>query len=365
MMIRGYAVLLLLAGGASGQDAIFTPLVEGKSPGLAVLVRKDGHTVFQRGYGVADLATRRQIDADTDFRLASVTKQFTAMAVMLLVHDGKLRYEQTLAELLPGFPAWARGITLRHMLTHTSGLPDYEDAMDASRWTPEHQIRDDEVLALLQRQSSPKFVAGTSWAYSNSAYVVLGLAVAKASGGSFGKFLDDRIFRPLHMTGTLMYRKGSNSVPHRAFGHSKKDGGFVRADQSSTSATQGDGGVYSNLADLAKWDAALQDHTLLSAQEMSVALTPARLANGAPTRWPATPGDDNLNPGKAVEYGFGWFLDPYRGHGRMWHFGSTQGFRTVIERFPDERVSVIILCNRTDLDPAALALQAADLFLGR
>jgi CubicO group peptidase (beta-lactamase class C family) len=363
VMVRGLAAFLLVAGAALGQDAIFAPLVDGKSPGLAVLVRKGGRTVFQRGYGLADPETGRAIDAATDFRLASVTKQFTAMAVMLLVHDGKLRYEQTLAEWLPGFPDWARGITVRHLLTHTSGLPDYEDAMDAQRWSAEHQIQDEEVLALLERQTAPRFAAGTSWAYSNSAYVLLGLVVAKASGEPFGKFLEDRIFRPLRMTNTLVYRKGSNRVPNRAFGHSKKAGGFVRADQSSTSATQGDGGVYSNLADLAKWDSALQDHTLLGGQEMSVGLTPATLANGGQTRWPAAPGDDNLSPGKAVEYGFGWFLDRYRGHERMWHFGSTQGFRTVIERFANEKVSVIILCNRSDIDPAALGLQVADLFL--
>src|ERR1019366_3524231 len=207
-------------------DSIFAPLVPEKSPGLAVLVRQDGRTVFQRGYGVRDLGTLRKIDAVTDFRLASFTKQFTAMAAMLLVHDGKLRYDQPLTEIFPGFAAYARAITLRHLLTHTSGLPDYEDVMDARLWTPEHQIQDGDVLALLQRQSSPKFAAGTSWAYSNSAYVLLGLIVAKASGEPFEKFLQERIFRPLGMTKTLAYRKGRNTVPNRAFGHSKKSGGF-------------------------------------------------------------------------------------------------------------------------------------------
>jgi CubicO group peptidase (beta-lactamase class C family) len=164
------------------------------------------------------------------------------------------------------------------------------------------------------------------------------------------------------MTNTLAYRKGRNTVPNRAFGHSKRARGFVQADQSSTSATLGDGGVYSNLADLAKWDAALQDHTLLGEQEMGAALTPVRLAGGGQPHWPATPGEDNLNPGKPVAYGFGWFLDAYQGRPRMWHSGTTQGFRTAIERFPAETLTVVVLCNRTDLDAAALALQAADLF---
>jgi CubicO group peptidase (beta-lactamase class C family) len=371
-MQRAILLVWLLAGAAFAQsptsaqlDSVFAPHVTGKSPGLAVLVRKNARTVFQRGYGVGDLRTLQRIDAGTDFRLASFTKQFTAMAVMLLVHDGKLRYDQPLTEIFPGFPPYARAITLRHLLTHTGGLTDYEDAMDARQWTPEHQIQDEDTLALLQRQGAPKFAAGTSWAYSNSAYVLLGLMVAKISGEPFEQFLQERIFQPLHMTNTLAYRKGRNTVPHRAFGHSKRAGEWVQTDQSSTSATLGDGGVYSNLADLAKWDAALQQHTLLGETEMSAALTPVKLANGGQPGWPSTPGDDNLNPGKPVAYGFGWFLDPYHGRPRMWHSGSTQGFRTVIQRFPSEKLTVIILCNRTDLDAAALALQAADLFLSR
>jgi len=360
----------LLAGAAVAQhpapaqlDSFFAPLATGKSPGLAVLVRKDGRTVFERGYGVRDLHALRAIDAVANFRLASFTKQFTAMAVMLLVHDGKLRYDQTLAEILPGFPPYARGITVRHLLTHTSGLPDYEDAMDARLYTPEHQIQDEEVLALLKRQTTLKFAPGTSWAYSNSAYVVLGSIVSKASGRSFGQFLQERIFLPLHMANTLAYRNGRNTVPDRAYGHSMRSGEFVETDQSGTSATLGDGGVYSNLEDLAKWDAALQNHTLLGENEMSAALTPVKVAAGGQPKWPAAPGDDNLDPGKPVAYGFGWFLDPWRGRARMWHNGSTQGFRTAIQRFPAESLTVIVLCNRTDLDPAALALQAADLYL--
>ena len=189
------------------------------------------------------------------------------------------------------------------------------------------------------------------------------MMVAKVSGEPFGQFLEDRIFKPLHMTNTLAYRNGKNTRADRAYGHSRKAGEFVETDQSSTSATLGDGGVYSNLADLAKWDAALQSHTLLSEKEMSAALTPVKLGDGGQTNWPSAPGGDNLNPGKPVAYGFGWFLDPYRGHARMWHTGSTQGFRTVIERFPAEKLTVIVLCNRTDLDAAALALHAADVFL--
>ena len=232
--------------------------------------------------------------------------------------------------------------------------------MTGGPWTETRQIQDDEVLDLLKRQRTPKFAAGTSWAYSNSGYVVLGLIVAKISGMPFRDFLQRRIFKPLNMEATLLYVKGKNTVPNRAFGHSKDGTTFVETDQSSTSATQGDGGVYSNLEDLAKWDQALADHALLSAAEMEPALVPVRLADGSETRWPAAPGDDNLNPGKPVAYGFGWFLDPHAGRPCMWHSGSTRGFSTAIERFTAERLTIVVLCNRIDLKASRLAEQAAD-----
>jgi CubicO group peptidase (beta-lactamase class C family) len=353
----------------SQAESIFSSITQENAPGLAVLVRKDGRTLIEKGYGVRDLRTNAKIDQHTNFRLASFTKQFTAMAVMMLVHDGKLRYDQTLTEIFPDFPPYGKNITIRNLLNHTGGLPDYEDLMDAVEkvkgplWSPEHQIQDAEVLKLLEKETKGKFLPGVSWSYSNSGYVVLGLVVAKASGQSYGDFLHARIFAPLHMDHTIVYQKGKNRVTNRAFGHSKEDGTLKETDQSSTSATLGDGGIYSNLDDLAKWDDALRNHTLLSAEAMAPALVPAKLANGSPTLWPTAPNDDNLHPGKPVSYGFGWFLDPYWGIPRMWHTGSTMGFRTVIERFTKDNLTIIILCNRTDLNPEALALKTADLYL--
>src|SRR5580698_6768670 len=350
-------------------ESIFSSITQENAPGLAVLVRKDGRTLFEKGYGVRDLRTKAKIDQHTNFRLASFTKQFTAMAIMLLVHDGELRYDQTLTEIFPDFPAYGKNITLRNLLNHTGGLPDYEDLMEAAEkvkdplWSPEHQIQDDEVLALLKKEAKGKFPLGASWSYSNSGYVVLGLIAAKASGQSYGDFLHARIFAPLHMDHTIVYQKGKNEVADRAFGHSKEGDKLKETDQSSTSATLGDGGIYSNLEDLARWDDQLRNHTLLSAEEMAPALVPAKLADGSPTFWPAPPNDDNLHPGKPVAYGFGWFLDPYQRQPRMWHTGSTMGFRTVIERFTGESLTIIVLSNRTDLDPEALAVKTADLYL--
>jgi len=351
--------------------AVFEKLVRADEPGVAVLVRQDGKTVFERGYGVRDLRSREGIDTGTCFRLASLTKQLTATVVTLLVRDGKLRYEGTLADLFPAFPAYGKGITVRHLLTHTSGLPDYEDLMAAAEkgrapiWTADRQIHDDEVLALLRGETKGVFVPGTSWAYSNSGYVVLGLVVARVSGKPFGDFLRQRIFAPLEMEDTLAYEKGRNEVRRRAYGHARDGDGFREADQSPTSATLGDGGVYSSLEDLAKWDEALQAHELLSPGAMRPALTPVRLADGSEPRWPAAAGGDNLDPGRPVSYGFGWFLDPWRGHARTWHHGSTSGFRSVIERFPEDRLTVVILANRDDLDLRSLALEVAESRLDR
>lgn len=376
-MTRRFAFLLLIVAArlspaqsvSSRIDSLFSPLTDAKSPGMAVLVRHQGRPLFQRGYGIRDLRTSARIDEQTDFRLASFAKQFTAMATMLLIHDGKLQYDRKLTDIFPDFPAYGRAITIRHLLTHTSGLPDYEDLMDAAEkahgptWSATHQIQDREVLDLLKRQTAGKFAPGTSWSYSNSGYVVLGLIVARISGEPFGQFLAGRIFAPLHMAGTLACVSGENSVPNRAYGHTRRPAGFVETDQSSTSATLGDGGIYSNLSDLAKWDEALENHALLTPEEMRPALTPVKLASGARPRWPLAPGGDNLSPGNPVSYGFGWFLDPYKSHARMWHFGSTIGFGTVVDRFTSRRLTIIILSNRTDLDPAALALQVADVVL--
>jgi CubicO group peptidase (beta-lactamase class C family) len=323
-------------------------------PGAAVAVLKDGRPLFERGYGVTDLKTLHKIDARTNFRLASVSKQFTAMAIMLLVHDGKLSYDQRLTDVFADFPEYGKGIRIRNLLNHTSGLRDYEDLMPAANPNlpiEQQQINDAGVLELLKRQTSTRFPPGSKWEYSNSGYVLLGLVVEKASGISFPEFLHDRIFVPLHMSHTVAYVRGKNQVAERAFGHTFENGAWKQTDQSTTSATLGDGGVYSSLEDLARWDRALRNNTLLSRMEIEPALTPVTV--------PGVIGPDN----SPAQYGFGWFLNPYKGHRRMWHYGETMGFRTTIQRFVDDRLTIIILCNRADQNPSDLARKIADLYL--
>ncbi|HTZ83039.1 MAG TPA: serine hydrolase domain-containing protein [Candidatus Acidoferrales bacterium] len=338
-------------------DSIFAPLKSSNAPGAAVLVVHDGQIIFRRGYGVTDLRTLHSITPETDFRLASFTKQFTATCIMLLARDGKLTYDEHLIDIFPQFPAYGRHITIRNLLNHTSGLPDYEDILTKQYPnTPDDkipQIHDAGVLKLLEQQSSGKFPPGSKWEYSNSGYATLAMIVEKVSGEPFGQFLHDRIFAPLKMDHTLAYEKGKNEAPHRAYGHTKEKDGWHETDQSSTSAVLGDGGIYTSIDDLAKWDRALREHTLLTAAEMQPALTPVQ-----PTGANATQPE-----GKPVRYGFGWFLDPYMGHRRMYHDGETIGFLTTIQRFPDDQLTVIVLANRTDISPEALALKVVDLYL--
>lgn len=367
---------LFLCACASAQtaeqiSAIFSDLTP-DAPGAAALVLKNGKTIFEHGYGVTDLRTKTPIDAHTDFRLASFSKQFTAMSIMLLVHDGKLRYDETLCDVFPDFPAYGKTITIRNILNHTSGLVAYENVMDKRyAGVPDEripQIHDDGVLQIMKQQSGTKFPPGSKWEYSNSGYVVLGMVVEKASGMPFGEFLQKRIFAPLGMKNTLAYEKGKNEVPHRAYGHSsvKGTGGWKETDQSSTSATLGDGGIYTNLEDLKKWADALDHNKLLSAEEMKPAYAPVVVPRKAPDVNAVEDGKsdyqepwDKANPA----YGFGWFLDPFQGHRRIFHDGSTIGGKTTIQRLPDDGITVIILSNRGNFDPGKRTEKILGLFV--
>lgn len=342
-------------------NAIFTAVTSSGDPGLAVLVRKNGQAIFERGYGLRDLHTHARIDATTNFRLASVTKQFTAACVMMLVRDGKLRYDDRLSDVFPDFPAYGRSISIRNLLNHTSGLMDYEDLLEKQYpdTPPEAipQIKDAQILALMKLQTATKFQPGTKWEYSNTGFALLAMVVERKSGEPFGQVLRERIFAPLKMDHTVAFEDGKNEVRNRAYGHTKSGDGWKEKDQSPTSAVLGDGGIYSSLDDLARWDDALEHHTLLSEQDMQPALTPASMRTET--------GDELVEDrnGNSIRYGFGWFLDPYKGRARMYHDGDTVSFRTTIQRFTHDHLTVIVLCNRDDLNPQALAEDVADVVL--
>ena len=361
-MRKIFAILVVLAlggaawGGSAPEakeiDSIFS-FISSSEPGAAVLVVQNGKVVFHKGYGVTDLRTRHHIDEHTNFRLASLSKQFTATAIMLLAHDRKLHYSDRLTDIFHGFPQYGKQITVRQLLTHTSGLLDYEDLMekqDATTAGPSRQIRDSEAYGLLATQKTAKFPPGSRWEYSNSGYCMLAMIVEKVAAQPYQQFLEERIFRPLHMDKTVAFVAGKNEVEHRAFGYTKKEGAWQETDQSPTSATLGDGGIYTSIDDLAKWDRALSEYTLLPKDEWNEAFAPTPVKDAA---------------GKSVSYGFGWFLDPYKGHERMWHYGETVGFRTSIQRFPKEKLTVVVLSNRAEAEAPELGLKVAELFLGK
>jgi len=337
-------------------DKYFSGLVSKNEPGLAAVVIKGGQLPRLYKAGVADIRSLQSITSKTNFRLASVTKQFTACAVMLLARDGRLQYDQSLKDYFPDFPAYGQAITIRHLLTHTSGLPDYEDLLlpaDPARTIEEQQITDNQVLELLKQQRRGKFRPGEEWSYSNSGYVLLGLIVEKASGQPFDEFLHDRMFAPLGMETTVLYERNKNTVQNRAYGHTRVAGRWEIQDQSLTSATRGDGRIYSSVEDLIKWDEAWRGETLLSAEEKKLALTPIKVRGKGPVE----------PDGHPAAYGFGWFLNPWQGYQRAWHNGETAGFRTTIQRFYEDGLTIIILANRDDLDPSSIALRLARSFL--
>jgi CubicO group peptidase (beta-lactamase class C family) len=242
-------------------------------------------------------------------------------------------------------PQYARNVKIRHLLNHTSGLVDYEDFVPDSQTV---QVLDADVLRLLSRIDTMYFPAGTKFRYSNSGFALLALVVETISGQPFALFLKNNIFEPLGMNRTVAYQSGISTVDNRAFGHSKSEKGFVRTDQSNTSAVLGDGGVYSSVEDLFKWDQDLYANHVISAALRQQSFTPGV-----------------LNDGTRTTYGFGWYIEPYKDATSIYHTGSTRGFRNAIFRLPNRHLTVIILTNRNEGEPIELARKIADLVIAQ
>ncbi len=312
----------------------------GDVPGASVLVLRDGQPVLRASYGLADLETGTPTTPQTNYRLASCTKQFTAAAILLLAEDGRLTLDDGARNWLPSLPKVAETVTIHHLLTHTSGLIDYEDVI------PENsnaQLHDADVLRLLETQDRTYFRPGTGYRYSNSGYALLALIAQQASGKPFAKFLRERIFQPLGMNNTVAFEDGVSTVNNRAFGYTEGASRWNRTDQDQTSAVLGDGGIYSSIDDLAKWDAALYDSRLLQPRSLQTAFTPA------------THTDD-----PEIDYGYGWRITGET----LWHSGESVGFRHVIVRYPKRHMTVVVLTNRNEPEPYQLALEIAQAVIG-
>jgi CubicO group peptidase (beta-lactamase class C family) len=337
----GLVALIVMSGcsmdNAAKVDRLFSDYRPDGTPGASVMVIKDGEPILIKSYGLADVDENVPVRAATNFRLASVTKQFTATSILMLVDQGKLGLDDSIRDFFPQLPPFTAEITIRHMLQHNSGLEDYEPIYGNP--FPE-QILDRGVVEIIASTEAAYFPPGTEYRYSNSAYAMLAVLVEDLSGQSFPEFLDENIFTPLRMTNTVAYRKGETTVPNRSLGYTVTNRVIEFSDQSAWSAVLGDGGIYSSVEDLFKWDQALYEHELISPELREAA-------------W--TPGLEN--------YGFGWRIDEYRGHKRYHHSGSTSGFRNFMQQFPDQHLTIIVLTNRADPDVAPLADKIADLYL--
>lgn len=327
---------------ASKIDRLFK-IYSGDVPGAALMIIKDGKPILTRCYGLADVARKIPVETRTNFRLASFTKQFTAICIMMLQERGRLSYDLTLNDIFPDYPDYGKAITIRNLLNHTSGLIDYESLIPD---TATIQVLDRDILRMIMGQDSTYFPPDAQYRYSNSGYALLAMIVEKLSGRSFTQFLKDNIFDPLGMTNTLAYEQGISEVNFRAFGYANENGKLVFKDQSLTSAVLGDGGIYSSVEDLFKWDQALYTDKLVSFATLEQAFTPGILSDG--TR---------------LDYGFGWRIDQYRGLKRVHHTGQSCGFATIIQRYPAQKFSIIILTNRNEPMLMELANRLADLFL--
>jgi len=290
--------------------------------GGGILLIHEGETILKKSYGHADLENEIQSSSNTNYRLASITKQFIAFAILLLEENNSLDLSDTLPKYFPEYPAYGKEITVEDLLQHLSGIPDY------ARLTPDSttlQLSDFNALQLLLDESEADHGRRTVYEYSNSGYVLLGLIIEQASGQTLRSYLRDHIFSPLNMPQSMMYERGLNNPSFRAYGHVSENDMWHKDDQSIYSALRGDGGIYSSLDDLETWVKALDEKKLLSEKSYKLMYAP--------------PEDvDTI-------YALGWRVDSLDGRIRYRHSGSTKGFRNDMHRLPESNSAVVILTN--------------------
>jgi CubicO group peptidase (beta-lactamase class C family) len=308
-------------------------------PGVSLAVMKNGEIVMAKGYGLANVEHQVPVKPETIFQSGSMGKQFTATAIMMLVEEGKLSLDDKITKYFPGGPEAWRNITVRHLLTHTSGMGDYPDDFDLRR-----DYTEDELVQRIKTVPLA-FQPGEKWSYSNLAYVMLGVLIHKVSGKFYGDFLQDRVFKPLGMT-TARVISEADIVPNRAAGYRIVNGELKNQNWvSPTLNTTADGALYLTVYDMAKWDAALYTEKLLKRASLE-------------QMWTAV----KLNDGKTFPYGFGWALGEVHGHHIIEHGGSWQGFKSQISRYVDDKLTVVVFANQARANPAKIAHGVAAIF---
>lgn len=349
---RGADVSAPLPPAAQLVDKLFNTLFPSDGAGAAVLVARDGQILFERGYGRANIEAEAAITPETQFRIGSVTKQFTAAAILKLAEEGHLSLEDKLAKFFPDYP---RGdeVTLHHLLTHTSGIHSYTNKPEfiGTVTTPV------EPAALIDsfKQDTYDFDPGQRWLYNNSGYFLLGEIVARASGRPYGDYLEETFFAPLGMTATGVHRPDAE-IPHEATGYTYQGGHFEPALNWDMSRAGGAGALYSTVRDLFRWNEAIFNGKALSESSLAAAFEPVR------TREDTEPGP------KKTGYGYGWALAEFRGTRVIEHGGGLQGFVSQLLRLPEQKFTVVVLVNSAapppGVNPGALSRDVAEMFLG-
>ncbi len=343
-LTRALAALACAAPGVSPSLAAQTPQLDSihryiasemqrqQIPGLSAAILRGDRILLARGYGFANLEVVAPASDSTIYQSGSVGKQFTAAAVGMLAQQGRLNVEDRITQWFPeGKGVWD-GITVRHLLTHTSGIPEYTDSLIDLR----KDYTEDELVGLAAAQPLD-FPPGDTWSYSNTGYVVLGALIRRVTGRFYGDILHELIFAPLGMRTRVISE--ADIIPNRAAGYRLVDKQVQNQEWVSPSLnTTADGALYLTINDLAKWTVALNHRRLPDARVLDAAWTPAR-----------------LNDGGTVPYGYGWDLSEQRGHRRVGHTGAWQGFETVIYRYPEFDLSVIVLTNLAEAMPSAIA----------
>jgi CubicO group peptidase (beta-lactamase class C family) len=343
----------LRAAPAAGQsaprpdvDAIFARWDRPDSPGCALGVVQDGELIYERGYGIANLDWHIPIATDTVFYVGSVSKQFTAAAVALLVLDGRVALDDDIRRYFPEMPAYERPITVAHLLHHTSGIRDIYTLMALAGIRLEDVFTDEEAIALIAAQRETNFPPGDEYLYSNSGYFLLAQLVERVTGKPLREFAAERIFAPLGMNDTHFHDIPSHVVERRATSYQRDgDDGFAVSYLGNFDKV-GAGGLYSTVRDLLLWDRNFYTGDVGGQAFLDLIQTPGRLYDGAP-----------------MTYAFGLTIDQYRGLATVSHSGSMMGFKAAFLQFPEQRFSVLATCNLGEIEPMGLAQRVADIYL--
>jgi len=332
---------------AASLDALLAPHFKPDEPGATVIVVKDGKTVLRKAYGAADVKRKTPLTPDMVLRLGSITKQFTAVAILMLADEGKLQLNDPITRFFPDYPMQGKVITIEHLLTHTSGIVSYTGKSGFGKTV----TQDIGVARMIEgfRNDPLEFEPGTQYRYNNSGYFLLGAIIEKVSGQPYARFVEQRIFTPLGMIDTTHEGFERSRAP-RAAGHSRKDDGFGPSAPLSMSQPYAAGALVSTVDDLARWDAAITAGKLLTPATWKKAFTAYQLA-----------------PGKSANYGYGWHVGTLQGTPMIDHGGGINGFSSYALRLPGQKVFVAVLANADsgNADPQVLAMKAAALAIGK